>query len=90
MSGPIKKWNRVVSTDDTRLCALIVRPRIAIREGTSLLPHIDDLRALSMTVAASVAEAAHAEGLATVKLSDVVQEIQNAMWQPEYCRIVAT
>jgi malate dehydrogenase (oxaloacetate-decarboxylating) len=42
-----------------------------------------------MTVAAAVAEAADAEGLAGVKLDDIVQQVQDAMWQPEYRQIQA-
>ena len=38
---------------------------VAVRQpGASLLPHIDDLRSVSVTVAVAVAEAAEAEGLA--------------------------
>jgi malate dehydrogenase (oxaloacetate-decarboxylating) len=57
--------------------------------GSSLLPHIDDLRAVSMTVAGAVAEAADSEGLARVSLSNIGQQIQDAMWQPEYRHITA-
>ena len=32
---------------------------------------------------------AAAEGLAAVKLGDIVQQVQDAMWQPEYRRIRA-
>jgi malate dehydrogenase (oxaloacetate-decarboxylating) len=58
--------------------------------GASLLPHIDDLRSVSMTVAVAVAETAEAEGLARVKLVDIVQQVQDAMWQPQYRRIQAS
>jgi malate dehydrogenase (oxaloacetate-decarboxylating) len=58
--------------------------------GASLLPHIDDLRSVSVTVAVAVAETADAEGLARVKFGDIVQEVQDAMWQPEYHRILAS
>ncbi len=58
--------------------------------GASLLPHIDDLRSVAVTVAAAVAEAASAEGLARIKLGDIVQQVQDAMWQPEYRRIEAS
>jgi malate dehydrogenase (oxaloacetate-decarboxylating) len=58
--------------------------------GASLLPHIDDLRSVSATVAVAVAETAHAEGLAGVRFDDIVQQVQNAMWQPEYRRIQAS
>ena len=57
------------------------------QQGASLLPHIDNLRAVSMTVAAAVADAAAAEGLARVKLGDVTKQVQDAMWTPEYRRI---
>ena len=57
--------------------------------GASLLPHIDNLRSVSATVAVAVAEAAEAEGLARVEFDDIVQQVQDAMWQPEYRRIQA-
>ena len=60
------------------------------QRGASLLPQIDDLRTVSVTVAAAVAEAAASEGLARVKLDNVLQQVQDAMWQPEYRRILAT
>ncbi len=58
--------------------------------GASLLPQIDDLRSVSVTVAAAVAEAAGAEHLARRKLDDICQQVQDAMWQPEYRRIQAS
>jgi len=57
--------------------------------GASLLPQIDDLRSVSATVAAAVAEAAVAEGLARIRFFDIVQQVGDAMWQPEYRRIRA-
>ena len=64
---------------------------VTVRQpGASLLPHIDDLRSVSVTVAVAVAEAAVAEGLAGVKFDDIVQQVQDAMWQPEYRRIQAS
>ena len=58
--------------------------------GASLLPHTDDLRSASLTVAAAVAEAAVAEGLARAKLTDIVQQVHDAMWQPTYRQILAS
>lgn len=58
--------------------------------GASLLPHIDDLRSVSVTVAAAVADAAAAEGLARARLHDVVQQVRDAMWAPEYRDIQAS
>ena len=64
---------------------------VTVRQpGASLLPHIDDLRSVSVTVAVAVAEAAVAEGLAGVEFGDIVQQVQDAMWQPEYRRIQAS
>ena len=62
---------------------------IVRQPGASLLPHIDDLRSVSLTVATAVAEAADAEGLARTDLDDIVQQVRDAMWQPEYRHIRA-
>jgi malate dehydrogenase (oxaloacetate-decarboxylating) len=70
--------------------ASAVSSRVTVRQpGASLLPQIDDLRSVSATVAVAVAETAVAEGLARVKFYDIVQQVQDAMWQPEYRRIQA-
>jgi malate dehydrogenase (oxaloacetate-decarboxylating) len=64
---------------------------VAVRlAGASLLPHIEDLRSVTVTVAVAVAEAAVQESLAQVKLADIVQQVEDAMWQPEYRQIVAS
>lgn len=52
--------------------------------GASLLPHVENLRAVSATVAVAVAKQAAAEGLARAELTDPVQQVQDAMWRPEY------
>ncbi|MEV6947103.1 NAD-dependent malic enzyme [Streptomyces sp. NPDC051172] len=52
--------------------------------GAPLLPQVENLRASSATVAASVARRAAEEGVARVPLDDVIQQVQDAMWQPEY------
>ena len=71
--------------------ASAVSSLVTVRQpGASLLPHIDDLRSVSMTVAVAVAEAADSEGLAKAKLDDIVQQVQDAMWQPEYRRVQAS
>jgi malate dehydrogenase (oxaloacetate-decarboxylating) len=70
--------------------ASAVSSLVTVRQpGASLLPHIDDLRSVSVTVAAAVAEAADADGSAGVE-SDIVQQVHDAMWQPEYRRIQAS
>ncbi|GAA2211553.1 oxaloacetate-decarboxylating malate dehydrogenase [Nonomuraea monospora] len=52
--------------------------------GASLLPEVENLRAVSATVAVAVARQAAEEGLARVALDDPVQQVQDAMWQPRY------
>lgn len=70
--------------------ASAVSSLVSVRQaGASLLPHIDNLRTVSMTVAVAVAEAAAAEGLARTKLGDIVQQVRDAMWQPEYRHVQA-
>jgi malate dehydrogenase (oxaloacetate-decarboxylating) len=64
-----------------RAVASLVNPT---QPGASLLPHVENLRAVSATVAVEVAKTAAAEGLARVELTDVVQQVQDAMWQPGY------
>src|SRR5271165_3421769 len=71
--------------------ASAVSSLVTVRQpGASLLPHIDDLRSVSATVAVAVAETAVDEKLARVKFHDIVQQVQDAMWQPDYRRIRAS
>jgi len=73
-----------------RAAANAVSSLVAVRmPGASLLPQIDDLRNASATVAVAVAEQAEAEGFAGVAFDDVVEQVQAAMWQPDYQPIEA-
>lgn len=70
--------------------ASAVSSLVTVRQaGASLLPHVDDLRAVAATVAVAVVEAAVAGGLARAALHDIVQQVDDAMWQPEYRLIEA-
>ncbi len=61
---------------------------VVVRQpGASLLPQVDDLRSVSLTVVVAVAEAAQDEGLAGVKLGDTVRRVQDAVWYPAYRRL---
>ena len=74
-----------VSTSMFEAAASALSSLVSVRQpGASLLPHRDDLRSVTATVAAAVAEAAVADGLAAVKPGDIVQQVRDAMWQPEY------
>jgi malate dehydrogenase (oxaloacetate-decarboxylating) len=86
--GAIVSRARRISDGMFLAAASAVSSLVAVRQpGASLLPHIDDLRSVSVTVAVAVAEAAMAEGLAGVELGDIVQQVQESMWQPEYRQI---
>jgi malate dehydrogenase (oxaloacetate-decarboxylating) len=88
--GAIVSRARRISDGMFAAAANAVSSLVAVRQpGASLLPHVDDLRSVSATVAVAVAEAAVAEGLAGIKFFDIVQQVQDAMWQPEYRRIQA-
>lgn len=52
--------------------------------GASLLPPVDDLRASSAIVALAVAKQAMDEGVATNTPENLVQAVEDAMWQPVY------
>jgi malate dehydrogenase (oxaloacetate-decarboxylating) len=52
--------------------------------GAALLPAVENLRASSATAAIAVARAAAADGVATRSHDDLVQAVQDAMWQPVY------
>ena len=57
------------------------------RPGASLLPPMTALRTASAAVAIAVATVAHEQGLARVELTNPIQQVYDAMWQPEYPRI---
>jgi malate dehydrogenase (oxaloacetate-decarboxylating) len=89
--GTIVSRARLISVGMLAAAANALSSLVAVRlPGASLLPHIDDLRSVTVTVAVAVAEAAVAEGLAAVELVDIVQQVEDAMWQPEYRRIQAS
>jgi malate dehydrogenase (oxaloacetate-decarboxylating) len=52
--------------------------------GSALVPAVENLRASSATTAVAVAQAAIADGVATRKPENLLQAVQDAMWQPEY------
>jgi malate dehydrogenase (oxaloacetate-decarboxylating) len=52
--------------------------------GASLLPAVQNLRASSATTAVAVARAAADDGVATRKHDNLVQAVQDAIWQPVY------
>jgi malate dehydrogenase (oxaloacetate-decarboxylating) len=89
--GTIVSRSRLITVGMLAAAANALSSLVAVRlPGASLLPHIDDLRSVSVTVAVAVAEAAIAQGLAGVELTDIVQQVEDAMWQPEYRRIQAS
>jgi malate dehydrogenase (oxaloacetate-decarboxylating) len=88
--GAIVSRARGISGGMFGAAASAVSSLVAVRQpGSSLLPHIDDLRSVSLTVAVAVAEAAAEEGLAGARLDDIVRDVQESMWQPEYRQVRA-
>lgn len=89
--GAIVSQARRISDGMFAAAANAVSSLVAVRQpGASLLPQIDDLRSVSLTVAVAVAEAAVLEGLARIEFEDIVQQVRDAMWQPEYRRLLAS
>jgi malate dehydrogenase (oxaloacetate-decarboxylating) len=58
------------------------------RPGAGLLPDVENLRASSASVAVAVARQAAHDGVAQVDLPDLVQAVQDAMWQATYQPLV--
>ena len=89
--GAIASGSRRITKGMFAAAANAVSSLVTVHQvGASLLPHIDDLRVVAATVAVAVAETATAEGMARTKMDDIVQQVQDAMWQPEYRRIEAS
>jgi len=88
--GAIVSRARRISDSMFGAAANAVSSLVAVRSpGASLLPHVDNLRIVSLTVAVAVAEAAVEDGLARVKFNDIVQQVGDAMWEPKYRQIQA-
>ncbi len=84
----VAKASRV--TDGMLVAAADAVARIAVEAGSAagLLPTVSNLRAVSAAVAAAVARAAEKEGLARAPLTDLVQQVHQAMWRPAYPAVV--
>jgi malate dehydrogenase (oxaloacetate-decarboxylating) len=88
--GAIVSRARCISNNMFAAAANAVSSLVAVRlSGASLLPHVDDLRIVSLTVAVAVAEAAVEDGLAGVTFKDIVQQVGDSMWEPVYRQIHA-
>jgi malate dehydrogenase (oxaloacetate-decarboxylating) len=88
--GVIVARARRVSTGMLTAAAQAVAAMPAVvGPGTSLLPPVTNLRAVSAAVAHAVASAAEQEGLADAPLTDPVQQIDDHMWRPAYPDIEA-
>ena len=57
------------------------------RPGASVLPAMNQLRAISAKVAVAVVAAAEREGVAGRHLTNPIQEVYDAMWRPDYPEI---
>ena len=60
------------------------------KPGAGLLPDVKNLRVSSASIAVAVAEAADEEGVvAQTEITDAVQQVQDAVWQPVYAPVEA-
>ncbi len=83
--GVIVSGASKVTSGMLRAAAEAVAGQVDVSQpGASLLPLVENLRASSATTAVVVAKAAAADGVATKKPADLVQAVQDAMWQPVY------
>ena len=87
--GTIVSRARKVSDGMFTAAAQAVANQVDTKQpGASLLPHVENLRTVSATVAVEVAKKAANEELARVPLTNVIQQVQDAMWQPVYPQMV--
>ncbi len=87
--GTIVARARKVSDDMLMTAARAVAALVDVKQpGASLLPYVDNLRAVSATVAVEVAKKAANEELGRVPLTNVIQQVQDAMWQPVYPQLM--
>jgi malate dehydrogenase (oxaloacetate-decarboxylating) len=75
---------RITETMITAAAEAVAALSDATTLGASLLPPVTNLRTVSAAVAIAVAEAAEKEGLAQAPLDNLVQQVHQAMWRPEY------
>jgi malate dehydrogenase (oxaloacetate-decarboxylating) len=83
--GTIVSGSSKVTDGMLHAAAEAVAGQVDVSEpGAALLPAVENLRASSATSAIAVAKAAAADGVASKKLGNPVQAVQDAMWQPVY------
>jgi len=58
-------------------------------EGSPILPLVDDMRAVSRTVALAVAKQAREEGVARNKADDLEELMTQSMWEPQFAQYEA-
>jgi malate dehydrogenase (oxaloacetate-decarboxylating) len=75
---------RITETMITAAAEAVAALSDARTQGASLLPPVSNLRTVSAAVAMAVAQAAEQEGLGQAPLDNLVQQVHQAMWRPEY------
>ncbi|MCH5586634.1 NAD-dependent malic enzyme [Shimazuella sp. AN120528] len=83
--GTIVSQAERVTDNMLAAAAVAVAEMVKIAEpGTSLLPPVEKLREVSITVATHVVQAAIQDGVARKIPDDIQRAVQDAMWQPVY------
>jgi malate dehydrogenase (oxaloacetate-decarboxylating) len=75
---------RITETMITVAAQAVAALSDARTQGASLLPPVSNLRSVSAAVAIAVASAAEEESLAQAPLDNLVQQVHQAMWRPQY------
>jgi malate dehydrogenase (oxaloacetate-decarboxylating) len=75
---------RITETMITVAAQAVAALSDARTQGASLLPPVSNLRSVSAAVAIAVARAAEEESLAQAPLDNLVQQVHQAMWRPQY------
>ena len=80
--------NRVTDSMIAASAEAVASLSVVQRRGDSLLPSVQDLRRVSSTVALAVAAAAEDDGVAERPLTHPVEQVFDAMWQPQYPELI--
>ncbi len=86
----VAKATRITDTMISAAAAAVADLSQPTSPGASLLPPMNDVRAVSAAVAIAVVSTAEKKGLARVELHNPVQQVTDAMWRNEYPQLDLT
>jgi len=86
----VVRAEKFTETMFTEAANAVAKMAETLTNGETLLPNIKDLRKVSYAVAVAVAKAAIQDDVATVKVENIEEAIESAMWNPAYKSIRST